>query len=327
MILITGAAGFIGSHLVEAFNQRGETTILAVDDLTQGDKFQNLASCILADYLDWRELRSLLERGTPPAGIRAIYHQGACTDTTARDGRQMMEMNYSFSKLLFTWAVSQKIPFIYASSASVYGTRRVAIEEARYERPVNVYAYSKLVFDQFVRAHLAHVSSTVVGLRYFNVYGPNETEKGRMASMVYQTWLQLRQRGFVELFTGTDGFADGEQRRDFVSVEDCVRVNLFFGERSGVQGIFNVGTGTARSFNEVARFLIQILGKGEIRYRPFPDDLIGRYQSFTQADLSRLRAAGYQTSFLSIEEGIPRTVAIWEERLRTHQSRTRITPG
>ncbi|UCC45121.1 MAG: ADP-glyceromanno-heptose 6-epimerase, partial [Candidatus Zixiibacteriota bacterium] len=246
-----------------------------------------------------------------------IFHQGACTDTTEYDGRYMMDNNFTFSKELLGFALAHGIPFIYASSAAVYGANRSSGVDPENERPLNVYGYSKLVFDQYVRRRLPEVQSTVVGLRYFNVYGPRETEKGKMASMVYQLYRQIMDTGRAKLFEGTDGFGNGEQRRDFVSVDDLVKVNLFISQREPYRGIVNVGTGQSRSFNAVARGLFEVLGKAEaIEYIPFDKSLTGKYQSFTEADLAALREAGYDNNFVSLEDGIRRAVAEWSSRSR-----------
>jgi ADP-L-glycero-D-manno-heptose 6-epimerase len=228
------------------------------------------------------------------------------------DGLYMMENNFTFSKLLFQFAIENQVPFVYASSGATYGASTNFEIDPANERPLNVYGYSKLVFDQHVRRHLHRAESTVVGLRYFNVYGPRETEKGKMASMVYQLYRQLSHKGKAKLFKGTDGYADGEQLRDFVYVEDVARVNLHFAEGELTKGIFNCGTGQARSFNDIANCLIKILGKGKIEYIDFPKELNGKYQSFTQADISTLRDAGFTNQFSSLEEGIARAVEGWQ---------------
>ncbi|HWE35472.1 MAG TPA: ADP-glyceromanno-heptose 6-epimerase [Isosphaeraceae bacterium] len=312
MYIVTGAAGFIGSNIVRALNGRGIDEIVAVDTLEDGDRFVNLRDRDIADYLDLDEFRDLVRRGGPPWRVTAVLHQGACADTTEADGRYMMDNNYTFSKELLHLALAQRAPMVYASSASVYGAGDEFAEEAGNERPLNVYAYSKLQFDRYVRRLAVEVDTTVVGLRYFNVYGPNERFKGRMASMVYQLYNQLKDDGVARLFAGTGGFGDGEQRRDFVHVDDVAAVNLRFALEVGGRGVYNVGTGRARSFNDVARALIARLGRGEVRYVPFPASLGGKYQSFTEADLANLRAAGYDAPFLSLEEGIARSFAAWE---------------
>jgi ADP-L-glycero-D-manno-heptose 6-epimerase len=308
MHIVTGAAGFVGSNLVRALNERGIREIMAVDDLTQGDKFRNLRDCEIADYMDRTDFREFIRRGASGLEPAAILHQGACADTTESDGRYMLDNNFTYSKELLHWALDRGVPFVYASSASVYGSSARCVETPEHEGPLNVYAYSKLLFDQYVRRLMPRISTTVVGLRYFNVYGPREGHKGRMASMVWQVYQQVRSSGLARLFEGTDGFAAGEQRRDFVFVGDAVAVNLHFASAPPRQAIVNVGTGKSRSFNDIARIVISLLGRGEIQYIPFPESLRGKYQSFTESDITRLRAAGYDQPMTSLEEGIRQLV-------------------
>jgi ADP-L-glycero-D-manno-heptose 6-epimerase len=233
----------------------------------------------------------------------------------ATDGREMMQNNYGYSKKLLAWCQELEIPFLYASSAAVYGAGPAFKEERRYEQPLNVYGYSKFLFDQYVRKIISNTDSQVVGLRYFNVYGPNEAHKGRMASVAFHAYNQLRDEGRVKLFVGSDGYGNGEQQRDFVHVDDCVAVNLWMLERRDVSGIFNCGTGRAQTFNDVAAAVIntvrgtsataqQLATQGLIEYVPFPPQLVGKYQSYTQADLSRLRAAGLPGEFMTVEQGV-----------------------
>ncbi|MBD3402934.1 ADP-glyceromanno-heptose 6-epimerase, partial [candidate division GN15 bacterium] len=265
------------------------------------------------DYMDSEEFLEEVSSGLFEQPVTAILHQGACTDTMQNDGRYMMANNYTFSKYLLRFAMENQVPLVYASSGATYGAQRSFEEIPENERPINVYGYSKLAFDQHVRSVMADAESTIVGLRYFNVYGPRETQKGRMASMVYQLYRQLKKDGVCKLFEGTDGYGDGEQRRDFVSVDDVVKVNLHFAATRNVKGIVNVGTGHARSFNDVANAIIAVLGLGSIQYIPFPDSLVGKYQSFTQADLSSLRKLGYEGDFADLEEGVKRAIAGYEE--------------
>jgi len=322
-IVVTGAAGFIGSNLVRALNDRGEIDIVAVDDLSHGEKFANLADCEIADYLDKDALVDALEAGALGSRVRAVLHQGACSDTTERDGRFMLETNYRYSLRLHEYCRREAIPFIYASSAAVYGAHRHCSESGECEAPLNVYGYSKLLFDRVVRRRFADRTAQVVGLRYFNVYGPREAHKARMASVAWHFTGQYRESGRVRLFEGSHGYANGEQRRDFVAVEDCVRVNLWFLDHPERSGIFNVGTGRAQSFNEVAVAavnacrtargempldLAQMTAAGLIEYIAFPRDLFGRYQAHTEADLGRLRAAGYTAPFADVGEGVRRYV-------------------
>jgi len=319
--VVTGAAGFIGSNLVKALNERGITDILAVDDLRDGTKFANLADCDIAEYLDKDEFIERLENGEFDGQVSAVLHQGACSDTTETDGRYMMDANYRYSRRLLDWCIADEVHLIYASSAAIYGGSREFRETRECEAPLNIYGYSKFLFDQLVRRRYEERTAQIVGLRYFNVYGEREAHKGRMASVAHHFFHQYRGAGHVRLFTGSGGYGDGEQRRDFISVEDCVEVNLFFLGNPARSGIFNVGTGVARSFNDVAAATVNACRKAKsespltltamrersiVQYIPFPEDLRGRYQSYTQADISGLRAAGYDAPFLSVEEGVAR---------------------
>ena len=305
MIIVTGAAGFIGSNIVAGLNARGERDILVVDDLADGRKCLNLADLDFSDYLEYDDLLARVESGADLGDVTAVFHQGACSDTTEWDGRYVMARNYRYSKSLHDWCVARGIPFIYASSASVYGMGPDFVEQRAAERPLNMYAFSKFAFDQYVRAQSAKVNSQVAGLRYFNVYGPREQHKGKMASVAWHFSRQIEESGECRLFEGSDGYGDGEQRRDFVYVGDCVDVNLWLLD-SGVSGIFNCGTGRSQTFNDVADAVTAWYGRGEKRYIEFPASLIGRYQSFTQADVNALREAGYGRAFATVEEGVRR---------------------
>ncbi|MEW6291332.1 MAG: ADP-glyceromanno-heptose 6-epimerase [Thermodesulfobacteriota bacterium] len=315
MYIITGGAGFIGSNMIKALNRRGITEILVVDDLRHGQKFRNLADCDIADYLDRHDFLARLRTGWQPgAQVEALVHEGACSATTEWDGEFIMANNYEYSKELLHWCQARAVPFIYASSASVYGMGRVFKEERRYECPINMYAFSKFQFDQYVRRCRGSLTSQVAGLRYFNVYGPREQHKGAMASVAFHFHNQLLAGGRLRLFQGSDGYGDGEQRRDFVHVDDTVAVKLWLLDNPGVSGIFNVGTGLAQNFNQVARAVIAYHGCGEIDYIPFPEHLQGSYQSFTQADISRLREAGYTAEFMPVEDGVPRYLSWLQEK-------------
>ncbi|HUQ77060.1 MAG TPA: ADP-glyceromanno-heptose 6-epimerase [Burkholderiales bacterium] len=311
--VVTGAAGFIGSRIVQGLNRRGVTDIIAVDNLAHADKFKNLAGCEIADYVDQAEFLATLEKWE--GSVEAVLHQGACSDTMETDGRFMMENNYAYSRRLLDWCQEEEVPLLYASSASVYGSGPDYREERACERPLNVYGYSKFLFDQLVRLRLAEKTAQIVGLRYFNVYGPNEAHKGRMASVALHAYEALRKEGKVRLFVGSDGYRDGEQRRDFVYVDDVVAVNLWFLERRDVSGIFNCGTGRAQTFNRLAVAVVNavngtqdtlhdMVSKGVIEYIPFPPQLVGKYQSFTEADLTKLRNAGYPGEFMTVEQGV-----------------------
>ncbi|WP_207061547.1 ADP-glyceromanno-heptose 6-epimerase [Motiliproteus sp. SC1-56] len=302
MIIVTGGAGMIGSNLVKGLNERGETDILVVDNLSNGHKFWNLQDCQIADYLDKDEFLARIRAGQGFDRVRAVFHQGACSATTEWDGRYMMANNYEYSKVLLHWCLERSVPFLYASSAATYGKTETFREEPACEGPLNVYGYSKWQFDQYIR-RLEPFASQVVGFRYFNVYGPREQHKGSMASVAFHLNEQILRGENAKLFGGYDHFEAGEQKRDFVYVGDVVKVNLWFLDHPEQSGIFNLGTGRAQPFNDVARAVIDFHGKGEIEYITFPDHLKGAYQSFTQADISRLRAAGYQEPFKTVQEG------------------------
>ena len=309
MIIVTGGAGFIGSNLIKALNKKGKADILLVDDLTDGVKFRNLVDCQVMDYLDKDDFLQLVKQEKDfGAEIEAVFHQGACSTTTEWDGRYMMENNYTYSKELLHYCLKLRVPFIYASSAAVYGSGKNFKETKANEMPVNVYGYSKYLFDEYVRRiaitpESQVPESQVVGLRYFNVYGPREQHKGSMASVVWHLNQQLKATGKVRLFAGSGGYAEGEQRRDFIHVDDVVNVNLWLLE-SGCCGIVNVGTGVSRPFNDVAKAVIAWHDKGEIEYIEFPEHLKGSYQSYTEADLNSLREMGYKDDFLSVEDGV-----------------------
>ena len=317
MIVVTGAAGFIGSNLVKALNERGETDIVAVDNLQPADKFRNLVDCEISDYLDRAEFLERMLRGdfARPA---VVFHLGAHSDTMATDGRFVMDNNFRYSTHVLEWCQQVDAPLIYASSAAVYGLGPIFVEDRIYERPLNVYGYSKFLFDQAVRRALPTLRAPVVGLRYFNVYGPRERHKEQMASVAFHHYYQFRREGRVRLFQGSHGYSDGEQRRDFIHIDDAIRVNLHFWNRP-VSGIFNVGTGRAQSFNDVALAVVnslreangqtplqlkQAASQGTIEYVDFPLELRDRYQAYTQADLTRLRNAGVVEPMLSVEQGV-----------------------
>jgi ADP-L-glycero-D-manno-heptose 6-epimerase len=318
MIVVTGAAGFIGSNIVRGLNRRGITDILAVDDLTDGDKFVNLVGAQISDYMHKDDFRRDVNHGFLP-GVRAVFHQGACSDTTERDGHFMMDNNYRVTLELFDYCQKHKIPFIYASSAAVYGPGPVYVESLINERPLNVYGYSKFLFDQVVRKRMNTLTAQVVGLRYFNVYGSHEQHKGRMASVAFHNMNQFISEGHVRLFGGWDGYADGGQTRDFISVHDVVDVNLHFLDHPSQSGIFNCGTGRAQPFNDVAAAVVnsmrslrgelplslqELVSQGLLHYMPFPEDLKGRYQSYTQADVTALRAAGFTAPMRDVQTGV-----------------------
>ncbi|MCQ8896580.1 ADP-glyceromanno-heptose 6-epimerase [Limnobacter humi] len=325
-VIVTGAAGFIGSNLVKALNERGIADVVAVDNLTKGDKFLNLVDCEISDYVDKNEFLTRIERGDY-GRCDAIFHEGACSDTMEHNGLYMMNNNFRYTQILFDWAQRTGTPFLYASSAAVYGGSSQFIEDREVEKPLNVYGYSKFLFDQVLRRQIkAGLKAPVFGFRYFNVYGDREQHKGRMASVAFHNFNQFRDGGSVKLFGPYDGYAAGCQQRDFVSIEDVVKVNMHFFEHSSSapSGVYNLGTGRAQTFNDVALTTLNTLrvaqgqaalcladavSGGFIQYTEFPDALKGKYQSYTQADLTNLRGAGYRGTFFSVEEGVQRYVS------------------
>ncbi|MFK8052289.1 MAG: ADP-glyceromanno-heptose 6-epimerase [Woeseiaceae bacterium] len=304
MIVVTGGAGFIGANLVAEINARTAEPVIVVDDLTDGHKFANLVDLNIADYLDRADFLTRIASPNAFGDVSAVFHQGACSTTTEWDGRYMMANNFEYSKQVLSFCEQSNVPMIYASSAAVYGASKRFDEHPANEKPLNVYGYSKLLFDQYYRRHATSLRTQVAGLRYFNVYGPREQHKGSMASVAYHLNNQLIDQGNVKLFEGTDGYGDGEQQRDFVHVDDIVAVNLWLFEHPEVRGVFNCGTGRAQTFNEVAQAVIEFHRRGEIQYIPFPDHLRGAYQSFTEADLRQLRAVGFDGEFKDVAQGV-----------------------
>ncbi len=299
MIIVTGGAGFIGSNIVKALNDSGNTNILVVDDLKDGTKFVNLADLDIADYMDKDDFISSVMAGDSFGNIEAVFHQGACSSTTEWDGNFMMDNNFHYAKALLHYCLDRHIPFLYASSAAIYGGREADfIEERQYEQPLNVYGYSKMLFDHYVRNLLPQAKTQVCGFRYFNVYGPREGHKGSMASVAYHLNEQILKGGNPKLFMGSENF-----KRDFIHVDDVVSVNLWCW-KNNISGIYNCGTGSAESFQAVADATLAWHKQGEIEYIPFPEKLKGYYQTFTQADLTRLRATGYHKPFMNVAEGV-----------------------
>jgi len=325
VIVVTGGAGFIGSNLARALNGRGRRDLMLVDEVADADKARNLFDLDVADYRDRADFAAAMAADDLP-GIEAVFHQGACSDTMATDARYVLDANLAFSKALYRFCRRRRAALIYASSAAVYGGGDRFEESPANESALNLYAWSKLLFDRFVRAQAATAAAEFqcAGLRYFNVYGPREAHKGRMASVARHFCAQYERDGCVRLFAGSGGYADGEQARDFVAVEDVVAVNLFLLDNPGISGIFNVGSGRARSFNAVALAVVNACRRaagrdavaldaaragGEIAYIPMPDKLRAQYQNYTCADLRRLRAAGYGAEFADVEDGVGRYVA------------------
>lgn len=310
MIIVTGGAGFIGSNIVKLLNDRGRSDILVVDHLKDGHKFVNLVDLNIADYLDREEFLALVkdekafDQKYGCRNIEVIFHEGACSATTEWDGQYVMRNNYQYTVDLFEFATAHRIPFIYASSAATYGDKTAFTEGREYEGPLNVYGYSKFLFDEYLRARMDTLSSPVVGLRYFNVYGPREGHKGSMASVAFHLNNQVLRGENPKLFEGSDGYENGGHMRDFVYVEDVAKVNLWFWEHNGPSGIYNCGTGRAEPFLNIAKAVNAYHHKETIEFIPFPEHLKGHYQAFTQADLTKLRAAGCDIQFKSVAEGV-----------------------
>ncbi|VFP88455.1 ADP-glyceromanno-heptose 6-epimerase [Candidatus Erwinia haradaeae] len=300
MIIVTGGAGLIGSNIIDALNRQGQTNILVVDNLKNGAKFLNLSDLDIFDYIDKIDFRIAITKNTNYfLNIEAVFHEGACSSTTEWDGKYMMDNNYQYSKELLHWCLKKNIPFLYASSAAIYGQNTCNfLEERKNERPLNIYGYSKMLFDNYVRKILPKVSSQICGLRYFNVYGERETHKGDMASIVLHLYQQLKNNNNAQLFVGSNDF-----KRDFVYVKDVASVNLWCLKNS-VSGIFNCGSGQAVSFEEVAHVMLKFYENSVIEYIPFPKKLKGFYQAFTQADLKKLRKIGYDRPFQTFSQGI-----------------------
>lgn len=316
MIIVTGGAGFIGSNIVQGLNARGITDILVVDDLTDGRKCLNLSEAHIRDYMDKDDFLQRVQSGHNFGKVEAVFHQGACSATTEWDGKLVMRVNYEYTKELLGWTAARRVAFYYASSASVYGGGSAFKEDRRNEHALNAYAFSKFLFDEHLRPLLKGIRSPVVGLRYFNVYGPREQHKGSMASVAFHMQQQLKTGDTVCLFEGSDGYGPGGQERDFIHVDDVVAVNLWLLDHPEVSGIYNCGTGRAQSFNDVANAVINYHKRGRIEYIPFPDHLKGRYQSYTQADMTALRDAGYDAPFLSVEVGVARYMG-WLDRFNS----------
>lgn len=304
MIIVTGGAGFIGSNIVKALNDRGIDDIIVVDNLENGKKMLNIANLDIADYISREDFIQAIKDDKTFGDVQAIFHEGACSSTTEWDGRFIMDNNYNYSKELLHWCDKHHAQYLYASSASVYGAGSVFKEERQNENPINMYAYSKFQFDQYVRRFRSKAKTQIVGFRYFNVYGPREQHKGTMSSTAYHFHNQINETGIAKLFEGIDGYENGEQRRDFVYIDDVVDVNLWFLDNPDKSGIFNCGTGRSQSFNDMADAVIKWHGKGEKTYIPFPEHLKGAYQSFTEADISALREAGYDKNFKNVEAGV-----------------------
>lgn len=307
MIIVTGGAGFIGSNVLLELNRQNQHDIVVVDDLSDGRKFSNLVDATFTDYQDKDEFRRALNSKTSDfANVDCVIHLGACSDTTEWDGKYMMDINYAYSKDVLDYCLENDIRLVYASSAAVYGLNRDFKEVPANEKPLNVYGYSKLMFDNYVRRLPERTRGNIVGLRYFNVYGPREAHKSKMASVAYHFNQQLEAENQVRLFGASHGCDDGAHQRDFVYVDDAVEVTLWAAREAGTGGIFNCGTGHTATFNDVAESVIGYHGAGSIKYIEMPASLYKAYQSYTCADLGQLKSAGYDADFLNVREGIRR---------------------
>ncbi|MDP3822906.1 MAG: ADP-glyceromanno-heptose 6-epimerase [Burkholderiales bacterium] len=317
-VVVTGAAGMIGSNLVHGLNKIGIDDVIAVDEMTDGQKYKNLLGANVSDYFDREEFYSRFTRGDF-GRVDAVLHQGACSDTMEHNGRFMLDNNYRCSKDLLDACQAQGTRLLYASSAATYGGSASFVETPEFERPLNVYGYSKLLFDNVVRRVLPASGTQIAGFRYFNVYGPREQHKARMASVAFHHFNQFNDTGKVKLFGEYGGYGPGQQSRDFVFVDDVVAVNLWFLAHPDRSGIFNLGTGRAQPFNDVAVATVnaaralkgepalaldELVRRGLVEYIDFPAALVGKYQSFTQADLTRLRATGCDHRFADVASGV-----------------------
>jgi ADP-L-glycero-D-manno-heptose 6-epimerase len=321
-VVVTGAAGMIGSNIVHGLNAIGIDDVIAVDDLTDGPKYRNLLGAQISDYFDKGDFYTRFARGEF-GKVDAVLHEGACSDTMEHNGRFMLDTNYRCSKDLLDACQAQGTRLLYASSAATYGGSDTFREEPAFEQPLNVYGYSKLLFDNVVRRMLPKAGAQVVGFRYFNVYGPREQHKGRMASVAFHHFNQFRDSGKVKLFGEYGGYGPGGQTRDFIFVDDIVAVNLWFLQNPGQSGIFNLGTGRAQPFNDVAVATVnasrrhagepplgldELVQQGLVEYIEFPAALVGKYQCYTQADMTRLRATGCDHRFADVSTGVSRYV-------------------
>ncbi len=314
-VIVTGGAGFIGRNVIAALNERGVTDILLVDDLGHGPKWRNLLELDFADIMSIDEFRYNLRHDLLQQ-VDAVIHLGACSSTTETNADYLLDNNYRYSRELCQWCLDKDIRFVYASSAATYGDGSLGysddLELLPRLRPLNMYGYSKHLFDLWVLHH--GLFDRVVGLKYFNVYGPGESHKGDMRSVVHKAWGQIRETGRVRLFKSyRPEIPDGGQTRDFVYVRDAVAVTLFFAADCEVGGLFNVGTGVARTWNDLATAVFAAMARPvQIEYIDMPPEIRDRYQYHTQAEIQKLRDAGYDAPFTPLEEGVRDYVAALE---------------
>lgn len=299
MIIVTGGAGFIGSNIIKYLNDIGYNNILVVDNLKNGTKYINIVDLKIIDYIDKKDFISMIINEKNLGHIDAVFHEGACSSTTEWDGKYMMQNNYQYSKNFLHYCLKRTIPFLYASSAAIYGYPvKKFIEHSNYEKPINIYSYSKFLFDQYVRTILPHTNSQICGLRYFNVYGPREEHKNQMASIIFHLNNQIHTNKYLKLFIGSKNF-----KRDFIYIDDVVAINMWCW-KNNISGIFNCGTGQAESFKTIALIILDFYRQGQIKYIPFPDKLKKHYQYYTKANLNHLYSTGYNKPFKNINEGI-----------------------
>jgi len=308
MVIVTGGAGFIGSALIAHLNSIGQSNILVVDHLGRSEKWKNLTNKSFVDYLSKEAFKAAIESGKGFGAIEGIFHLGACSSTTETDADYIMENNFHYTRLLAEWALKQGIRFIYASSAATYGDGEQGFSDDEELipslRPLNMYGYSKQLFDLWVlRNKLSHI---VVGLKFFNVFGPNEYHKGEMRSVVHKAVGQIRETGGLRLFkSDSPSYKDGDSVRDFVYVKDCCSAMLWLYENKNVNGIFNLGTGKARSWNDLGKAVFKAMGLPvNIEYIDLPANLKGKYQYFTEAKMSKLQATGCPIPNTSLEDSI-----------------------
>jgi ADP-L-glycero-D-manno-heptose 6-epimerase len=308
MIVVTGGAGFIGSALIAALNSRGVSDILVVDQLGCDQRWKNLRNLSFADYVEKDDFLEMIMARKSPSGIKAVLHMGACTDTTETDASYLIKNNYEYSKLLAQWATDADIRFIYASSAATYGDGSAGFSDNEKEieslRPLNPYGYSKQLFDLWARK--AGLLKKIVGLKYFNVFGPNEYHKGEMRSFVVKAFEQINAKGKVGLFKSYKSeYKDGEQMRDFLYVKDAVDMTLYFLDNPAAGGLFNIGTGRARTWNDLVKAVFAAMEKKpNIEYIEMPESIRNQYQYFTQADTTKLKQAGYKKETTPLEDAI-----------------------
>jgi len=308
MIIVTGGAGFIGSALIAALNKRQITDILVVDELGTVQKWKNLCNLSFADYVEKDDFLEMIIGDKLNSSLEAVFHLGACSDTTETNASYLIKNNYEYSKLLAQWATADNVRFIYASSAATYGDGSAGFiddqEKIDILKPLNMYGYSKQLFDLWSRR--AGLLKNIAGLKYFNVFGPNEYHKADMRSFVVKAFEQISATGKVHLFKSyKPKYADGEQLSDFIYVKDAVEMTLFFYDNPQISGLFNIGTGKARSWNDLVKAVFAAMNKKlNIEYIEMPESLRGQYQYFTEADITSLRKAGFDKEITTLEDAV-----------------------